>query len=74
MDVQLQIEETFAALNLDVIAYHVKGHQDRKVRREDKKEIEIDDKEKMTQKNLTWQAKLNIHADQLATKACKLLY
>eukprot|EP00957_Ditylum_brightwellii_P171669 13069470-Ditylum_brightwellii.AAC.1 len=30
MDVQLQIEETFAALNFDLVSKHVKGHQDDK--------------------------------------------
>eukprot|EP00957_Ditylum_brightwellii_P120309 9179895-Ditylum_brightwellii.AAC.1 len=68
MDVQLQIEETFGQLNLQVQAHHVKGHQDWGTTAKATKST--------TKKKplLSWQAKLNIEADKLATEACAELY
>eukprot|EP00957_Ditylum_brightwellii_P173188 13184255-Ditylum_brightwellii.AAC.1 len=66
MDVQLQIKDTIANLKLQIFANHVHGHQD--------------STQKMKQlntrisKRLSWQATLNILADQLATQACDTSY
>eukprot|EP00957_Ditylum_brightwellii_P160382 12209497-Ditylum_brightwellii.AAC.1 len=63
MDVQMQIEETFSQLNLQVQAYHVKGHQDQGTTA---KLIKPTTNKKP---QLSWQAKLNIKADNLAMEA-----
>ena len=53
MDIQLQINETLKELNVQYSSAHVKGHQDRT----------------NTLSSLTWEARLNIRADSLATTA-----
>eukprot|EP00957_Ditylum_brightwellii_P126365 9633389-Ditylum_brightwellii.AAC.1 len=65
MDVQLQIEETIDHLKLHISANYVHGHQDSK---HNKKQPNT-----KISKRLSWQATLNILADQLATQACGML-
>jgi hypothetical protein len=57
-DVQMQIIQTLKAIGTEMPTIHVKGHQD-------------DTKSKST---LTYQAKLNIRADELATQAYQKYY
>eukprot|EP00957_Ditylum_brightwellii_P036520 2766280-Ditylum_brightwellii.AAC.1 len=74
MDVQLHIEATFADLNLEVATNHVKGHQDINTPKENTHSKSMLHQGSTGEKNLTWQAKLNIQADRLATQACEHLY
>eukprot|EP00957_Ditylum_brightwellii_P027631 2088690-Ditylum_brightwellii.AAC.1 len=57
MDVQLQIEKTFAALNFDLVSKHVKGHQDNKQKLDTQNSPENQPQEETKEKHLTWQAK-----------------
>ena len=74
MDVQLQIEETFAELNFEVETNHVKGHQDDNKTTETTTGSCTQQQGRKKEEHLTWQAKLNILADRLATQACERLY
>eukprot|EP00957_Ditylum_brightwellii_P203506 15334905-Ditylum_brightwellii.AAC.1 len=67
MDIQLQIEDILRAMNFTISSHHMKGHQGKA------KTNETEDRTK-TKDRSTWQAKLNIQADQLATQACNKLY
>eukprot|EP00957_Ditylum_brightwellii_P124268 9472653-Ditylum_brightwellii.AAC.1 len=72
MGLLIQIEEIFAEIKFSLISHHVKGHQDKLSKPSNTKNNE--DKDKKKDQKITWQAKLNIRADQLATEAKKELY
>eukprot|EP00957_Ditylum_brightwellii_P139429 10625867-Ditylum_brightwellii.AAC.1 len=66
--VQAQIEETYKIFGTLFQTNHVKGHQDReeKTREENRERL---GQGQQWKKELQWEAKLNIDADKLVTKA-----